>query len=98
MNYFYQLGQSPARLFILAQISILVAFAWKDFPVFIFIAFAPIFALIDNPSGLKDFYLAFLVAIVTALIFAYTMEQERILSWIIYFTLLAGIFGLYIFM
>lgn len=95
MSFFYRLGQSPVKLFIIAQILILLTFIWRDFPVSIFLAFAPIFALIDHPSGLKDSYLAFLVAVGTALVFYYSLQQSRVISWVIYFTMLAAIFTSY---
>ena len=97
MSFFYRLGQNPVKLFIVAQILILLAFIWRDFPIFIFFAFAPVFALIDHPTGLKDSYLAFLVAIGISLVLYYTMQQSRVISWVIYFILLAGIFASYIF-
>lgn len=95
---FYRLRHSAVGLFVIAQVCILIAFAWKDFPIFIFVGFAPVFALIDHKSALKDSYLAFLVAIGTALIFAYWMDQGRVLSWILYFAILACIFFIYILM
>lgn len=101
MSFFYVLGKNPVRLFILSQTLLLIAFVWRDFPLFIFLAIAPLFALVDHPSALKDSYLPFLAAIVTALIFSLTMQesmkQSSIFSWIIYFTLLAAVFAAYIF-
>lgn len=100
MSIFYSLGKNPVRLFIIAQILLLIAFVWRDFPVFIFFAFAPLFALIDHPAALKDSYLPFLVAVVTAFIFYYVMRQSMyktsVISWIIYFTALATVFTAYI--
>ena len=60
------------------------------------------FALIDHPSALKDFSLPFLVAMLTAFIlysFKQTQSsmQSNVLSWIIYFALLAIVFTAYIF-
>jgi apolipoprotein N-acyltransferase len=98
MMNFYRLRQNAVGLFVIAQVCILIAFAWKDFPVFIFFGFAPVFALIDHKSALKDSYLAFLVAIGTALIFAYWMGQSRLLSWVLYFAILASVFFIYILM
>lgn len=102
MSIFYSLGKNPVRLFIIAQILLLIAFVWRDFPVFIFFAFAPMFALIDHPAALKDSYLPFLAAVVTAFIFYYVMQESMhkssVLSWIIYFTLLAAVFTAYILM
>lgn len=96
MSFFHQLGRNPVRLFILSQTLLLLAFAFRDFPLFIFFAFAPLFALLDNPSGLRDSYLPFIVAIGTAFIFYYTMRESMqpssLLSWIIYFSLLATVF------
>ena len=34
-EFFLAIGQSPVRLFVVAQLLILLAFAWKDFPVWI---------------------------------------------------------------
>ena len=100
MSIFYSLGKNPVRLFILAQTLLLISFVWRDFPVFIFFSFAPMFALIDHPSALKDSYLPFLVALVTAFIAYYVMQQSMhqsgLLSWIIYLTLLAAVFAVYI--
>jgi hypothetical protein len=100
MSIFYRLGKNPVRLFIAAQTLLLLSFIGRDFPVFIFFAFAPMFALIDHPSALKDSYLPFLVALVTAFIAYYAMQQSMyqtsVLSWIIYFILLATVFTLYI--
>jgi hypothetical protein len=97
MNIFFRLGQSPWRLFVVAQLLILMAFVWKDFPIFIFFSFAPIFALIDHPTGLKDSYLAFIVAIVIVLVFYFVMhmQQSRLISWVIYFAILAVVFTFY---
>lgn len=91
----HRLRRTPVALFVLAQLGLLVAFAWRDFPVFIFFCFAPVFALMDHRSGIKDSYLAFLAAIVTALFFAYIMDQERLLSWVIYFMGIAVILVFY---
>lgn len=100
MSFFNLLGKNPVRLFILSQMLLLIAFVWRDFPVSIFFAIAPLFTLVDHPSSLKDSTLPFIVAIVTALIFSLIMRQSMqyssILSWIIYFTLLAAIFTAYI--
>jgi hypothetical protein len=96
MSFFHRLGNNPVRLFILAQTLLLLAFAFRDFPIFIFFAFAPLFALINNPSGLKDSYLPFMVAIATAFIFYFTMresmQQSSVFSWIIYFVVVAAAF------
>ncbi|WP_276367224.1 hypothetical protein [Chryseolinea sp. H1M3-3] len=100
MSIFYRLGKNPARLFIIAQTLLLISFVWREFPVFVFIAFAPMYALTDHPSALKYSYLPFIVAIGTAFIFYYTMQQSMqqssVLSWIIYFALLATLFTVYI--
>lgn len=100
MSIFYSLSKNPIRLFIISQTLLLLAFVWRDFPIFIFFAFAPMFALIDHPSALKDSYLPFLVALGTAFIFYYSMQQSMqqssVLSWIIYFSLLAIVFTAYI--
>lgn len=100
MSFFYQLGKNSVRLFILAQLLLLLAFAFRDFPIFIFLAFAPLFALIDNPTGLKDFYLPFIVATGTALVFYFTMQDSMqpssVLSWGVYFCLLAAVFAIYV--
>jgi apolipoprotein N-acyltransferase len=94
----YRLRQMPVALFVVSQLALLIAFAWKDFPIFIFFFLAPIFALLDHRSGVKDLYLAFLVAIITALCFAYVMDQGRLLSWTIYFACLAVTIALYMVM
>ncbi len=100
MNFFFQLGKNSVRLFILAQLLLLLAFAFRDFPIFIFFSIAPLFALIDNPTGLKDFYLPFIVAIGTALVFYFTMQESMqpssVLSWGVYFCLLAAVFAIYV--
>jgi apolipoprotein N-acyltransferase len=102
MSIFYGLGKNPVRLFIISQTLLLIAFVWRDFPIFIFFAFAPMFALIDHPTALRDSYLPFLVALGTAFIFYYTMQesmhQSSVLSWIIYFTFLAMVFTAYVLM
>jgi apolipoprotein N-acyltransferase len=102
MDFFYSLSKNPVRLFIVAQSLLLIAFAFRDFPIFIFFAIAPLFALIDNPTGLKDFYLPFIVATGTALVFYFTMQesmqQSSVLSWGIYFCLLAAVFAIYVFL
>jgi apolipoprotein N-acyltransferase len=97
MNFFFRFRESPVRLFVVAQILILVAFVWKDFPIFIFFSFAPVFALIDHPSGLKDSYLAFIVAIVTVFVLYFVMHMQRslIISWVIYFAILGVLFVFY---
>jgi hypothetical protein len=101
MSIFYRLARNPVRLFITAQTLLLIAFAWRDFPVFIFVAFAPMFALLDHPNALKESYLPFLVAIIAAALSYYflrhSLHQSSIFSWIIYFTLLASVFSSYIF-
>src|SRR5688572_25130852 len=100
MSIFYRLAKNPVRLFVMAQTLMLIAFAWRDFPVFIFVAFAPMFALVDHPNALKESYLPFLVAIITAAVSYYfmrhSMQQSSIFSWIVYFTLLAAVFASYI--
>ena len=102
MSIFYSLSKNPARLFIIAQTLLLVAFVWRDFPIFIFFAFAPMFALMDHPRALKDSYLPFLVALVTAFVFYYVMQESMhrssLFSWIIYFSLLAAVFAVYFLM
>lgn len=102
MDFFYRLGKNPVRLFILSQSLLLLAFAFRDFPIFIFVAIAPLFVLIDNPTELKDFYLPFIVATGTALVFYFTMQesmqQSSVLSWCIYFCLLAAVFAVYVFL
>lgn len=99
MDFFFHLGKNSVRLFILAQLLLLLAFAFRDFPIFIFVAIAPLFALIDNPGGLKDLYLPFLVATATALVFYFTMQESMqpssLLSWGVYFCLLAAVFAIY---
>ena len=102
MSIFYDLGKHPVRLFILTQILILFTFVFRDFPIFAFFAFAPMFALIDHPSALKDFSLPFFVAMATAFIlYSFkekpSMFQSNVLSWIIYFALLAIVFTAYVF-
>jgi hypothetical protein len=102
MSIFYGLSKHPVRLFILTQILILLTFVFRDFPIFAFFAFAPMFALIDHPSALKDFSLPFFVAMATAFILYSFKEkpnifQSNVLSWIIYFALLAIVFTAYIF-
>jgi hypothetical protein len=101
MSIFYNLGKYPVRLFILTQTLLLLTFVVRDFPIFAFFAFAPMFALIDHPSALKDFSLPFLVAMLTAFIL-YSFKQQNtqqsyVLSWIIYFGVLAMVFTAYIF-
>jgi apolipoprotein N-acyltransferase len=100
MSFFHRLGNNPVRLFILAQTLLLLAFAFRHFPIFSFLAFAPLFALIDNPSGLRDSYLPFIVATITAFIFYFTMRESMqpssVLSWILYFIMLAAVFAVYI--
>jgi apolipoprotein N-acyltransferase len=102
MDFFYRLGKNPVRLFILAQSLLLIAFAFRDFPIFVFVAIAPLFALINNHTELKDFYLPFIVATGTALVFYFTMQesmqQSSVLSWCIYFCLLAAVFAIYVFL
>ena len=99
MDFFFHLGKNPVRLFILSQLLLLIAFAFRDFPIFIFFAIAPLFALVDNPAGLKDLYLPFIVATGTALVFYFTMQESMqpssLLSWGIYFCLLAAVFATY---
>jgi apolipoprotein N-acyltransferase len=99
MSFFHRLSKNSVRLFILGQTLLLFAFAFRDFPIFIFFAFAPLFALVDNPTGLKDSYLPFIVATVTAFTFYFTMresmQQSSVLSWIVYFAMLAGVFTVY---
>ena len=102
MNIFYGLSKHPVRLFIFTQTLILLTFVIKDFPIFAFFAFAPMFALIDHPSALKDFSLPFLVGMLTAFILYFFKQkpnilQSNVLSWIIYFALLAIVFTAYIF-
>lgn len=102
MSIFYNLAKYPVRLFILTQTLLLLTFAFRDFPIFAFFAFAPMFALIDHPSALKDFSLPFLVAMLTAFILYSFKEpntpQSYVLSWIIYFSALALVFTAYIFL
>ena len=102
MNFFYTLGKNPVRLFILSQTLLLLTFVLRDFPILAFFAFAPLLALVDHPSALKDSYLPFLVALLTAFIFYYSMQesmyQSSIISWIIYFSFLAAVFTTYIFL
>lgn len=78
----------------------LLAFAFRDFPIFIFFAIAPLFALVDNPTGIKDLYLPFVVAIGTALVFYFTMQESMqpssLLSWGVYFCLMAVVFAFYV--
>ena len=76
MNIFYDLSKHPVRLFIVTQILMLLTFVFRDFPIFAFLAFAPMFALIDHPSALKDFSLPFLVAMLTAFIL-YSFKQKQ---------------------
>ena len=99
MDFFFHLGKNPVRLFILSQLLLLLAFAFRDFPIFIFVAVAPLFALIDNPGGLKDLFLPFIVATATALVFYFTMQESMqpssLLSWGVYFCLLAVVFFIY---
>ena len=102
MSIFYGLSKHPVRLFILTQTLILFSFVLSDFPIFAFFAFAPMFALVDHPSSLKDFSLPFLVAMLTAFILYSFKEkpntfQSNVLSWIIYFASLAIVFTAYIF-
>ena len=75
MSIFYGLSKHPVRLFILTQALILLSFVFRDFPIFAFFAFAPMFALVDHPSSLKDFSLPFLVAMLTAFIL-YSFKRE----------------------
>jgi hypothetical protein len=102
MNIFHVLSKHPVRLFIFTQTLILFTFVFRDFPILAFFAFAPMFALIDHPSALKDFSLPFLVAMLTAFIL-YSFKQKpntfqsNVLSWIIYFALLAIVLTAYIF-
>ena len=100
MNFFFNLGKNPVRLFILSQLLLLLAFAFRDFPIFIFFAIAPLFALVDNPAGIKDLYLPFFVATGTALVFYFTMQESMqpssLLSWGVYFCLLAVVFAIYV--
>src|SRR5688572_23229581 len=102
MSIFHTIGKNPVRLFVISQTLLLAAFVWRDFPICIFFAFAPMFALIDHPTALKDSYLPFLVSIATAFILYYvmrqSMQQSSVLSWIIYFSLLAMVFTLYFFL
>jgi hypothetical protein len=81
---------------------LLLAFAFRDIPIFVFVAFAPMFALVDHPSALKDFSLPFFVAMLTAFILYSFKEpntqQSYVLSWIIYFSVLAMVFTIYIFL
>ncbi len=99
MDFFFHLGRNPVRLFILAQLLLLLAFAFRDFPIFIFVAIAPLFALIDNPGELKHLFLPFIVATATALVFYFTMQESMqpssLLSWGVYFCLLAVVFAIY---
>ncbi len=102
MSVSYHLSKRPVWLFIVTQTLLLLTFVFKDFPLFAFLAFAPMFALIDHPSALKDFALPFLVAMLTAFIlysFKQTQSsmQSNVLSWIIYFALLAIVFTAFIF-
>ena len=102
MSVFYHLSKRPVWLFIVTQTLLLLTFVARDFPLFAFLAFAPMFALIDHPSALKDFSLPFLVAMLTAFIlysFKQTQSslQSNVLSWIIYFALLAIVFTAFIF-
>jgi hypothetical protein len=101
MNIFYKLSKNPVSLFILTQTLLLLTFVSRDFPVFAFFALAPMFALIDHPFALRDFSLPFLVAMLTAFIL-YSFKQQNtqqsyVLSWIVYFSVLAMIFTAYIF-
>jgi hypothetical protein len=96
MMNIYRVKQTPVALFVLSQLALLIAFAWKDFPVCIFFFLAPVFALMDHRSGIKDLYLAFLVAIITTLCFAYVMDQGRLLAWAIYFFCMAAILAFYL--
>jgi hypothetical protein len=101
MSVFYHLSKRPVWLFIVTQTLLLLTFVVRDFPIFAFLAFAPMFALIDHPSALKDFSLPFLVAMLTAFVL-YTFKQTQgsmqsnVLSWIIYFALLAIVFTAFI--
>jgi hypothetical protein len=60
------------------------------------------FALMDHPTALKDSYLPFLVSIVTAFVLYYvmqhSMQRSSVLSWIIYFSLMAAVFTIFFFM
>jgi apolipoprotein N-acyltransferase len=100
MSFFYTLGKNPVRLFIIAQTLLLISFATREFPVGIFIAFAPLFALTDHPSALKDSYLPFVVAMATVFALYFAMQQSMqlsgVLSWLIYFSALAATFAIYI--
>lgn len=96
MNFFYHLKKSPDKLFILVAVLMLLAFVFQNFPVLIFVAFAPLFACLDNPAGLRGSYRPFIVAILAVLVFAYYLQQYRIISWVIYFALLAFIILMYL--
>jgi hypothetical protein len=101
MRSVYSVGRNPIWLFITAQVLLLISFAWKDFPVFIFVAFAPVFALIDHPFVLKESYRPFFITILLSLIFYFSMQnsiQSGLRSWIIYFIALAVIFTAYVYM
>ena len=102
MSFFHRLSNNPVRLFILSQTLLLLAFVLRDFPILIFVAIAPLFAFIDHPSALKESGLPFIVAIGTAFVFYYamrqSMQQSSVLSWIIYFSLLAVVFAAYFLM
>ena len=101
MSIFFKLGKYPVRLFLLTQTLLLLTFVSRDFPIFAFFAFAPLFALVDHPAALRDFSLPFLVAMLTAFIL-YTFKQQNtqqsyVLSWIVYFGLFAVVLTAYIF-
>lgn len=93
MNAIQNSNARPFALFIAGSTLIISAILWENFPVFIFIAFAPFFALLDfswSPRKVNLIALACLLGVLSELVLYYVGVNTPIL---LYIFLAAGLFA-----
>jgi apolipoprotein N-acyltransferase len=95
MNALQQFKSQPRLLFVSGIFFILISILWQNFPLFIFVAFVPLFALLDFSWAPVKLYLLALVALAGSL-------SEVILFWadlntpiLLYVFLITGLFSFY---
>lgn len=84
MNYVDLVKKKSTRLFVTTLFLFAVALLIRDFPILFFIAFTPLFAMLDKPKGFQDSYPILIVVLIAGLLAYFFIPEANTLGIVLY--------------
>jgi hypothetical protein len=93
MNYVELIKKNSNRLFITTLVLFALALLSRSFPILAFIAFAPLFAMLDKANGFRKSYRLLIIVSIVGLVVYFILQKSSSLSIVLYSTLAFILFG-----